>query len=176
MNEVKSAIMIGNLFSENTTVLNFIEMNNDLKKNILGELHQQGEIDSFDYPLINQGVFLSAAYISFVWLYEFFAKKNKNLDSALVNCLDKIGDFPEISNNHLEDGRKTEQKAQFLRTIRNAISHANVSIDFESTDFIFTDKYSKSKSDHAKLIIPMKKVGEISQKLLYAYNGIAKNA
>jgi len=32
MNEVESTIMIGNLFSENTTVLNFIEINNELKK------------------------------------------------------------------------------------------------------------------------------------------------
>jgi len=107
-------------------------------KNILGELHQRGEINRLDYPLINQGVFLSATYISFVWLYEFFTKKNKGLDSKLVNCLNKVSDFPEICKSRTEGGRKTEVKAQFLRTIRNAISHTNVSIVFGSINFIFT--------------------------------------
>lgn len=180
MNKIQSAIMMGNNLDDIFILLNYLEINKDIKNKIMDDLYNSKSIHDKSLPLLNQSVFLAASYISFVWLFEYFGKHDVQVKQKIIEYIKNIGaQNPEIMNNILGNTKRdTNNPSEFLRTIRNAISHAKVEIDFGKNTFLFMDDYnigSKKCNDIAKIQIPMNLLGKMSQEILYIYNDIARN-
>lgn len=93
---------------------------------------------------INQSVFFGMAYLSIVWLSE-------SLTLGQVKEASNAATIGEIFSNAKVSGpRKLNDGADFIRLIRNALSHGKVSVDDEFC-FTFWDQDERKQKGGGKL-------------------------
>jgi hypothetical protein len=175
MNEMKKCLSVANLFEQNISVLNYLENRKDIKTKILDDLFFKNITREKTFPIINQSIFISFAYMVFVWLYEIICKKggNKNL---IEKYLKKNEIFIKTNSNILKDAlRDTKNPKEYLRTIRNAISHGSVIINFEVNSFYFKDQNDRDRHDSAQIELQLEELGKLTMDLFYLYNKIVYN-
>lgn len=111
--------------------------------------------------LINQATFLGIAYTCLVWLHEH-AKESGASDHAT-----QVGRRFDFSALTPSGPRSVEAPSDFLRLIRNAISHGK--IDIEADRYVFSDKASNEPSP-TRVSLTWPQLGQLCEAALFAMN------
>jgi hypothetical protein len=137
--------------------------NNELKT-LIGNRAQQDNVQ-LPINLIHQSSFLSHTYINFVWLWETI-KQEKIEEDVLGRINNRFNFSDNISIIYKGDERNLSECKDFLRLIRNAISHGNV--DITDSCFIFSDSNPRSNEDYAKIEIKWSDLEILSDDILFS--------
>lgn len=140
--------------SDNTSVKNIVECEADIN-NL-----------SKPVPLLHQASFLSHAYINLVWLWEVM--KSENLEDKIINEVKENYDLEQIEIREQGSARTFNNERDYLRLIRNSISHGNVVVD--DNKFIFADKNPRNPNDFGKLSLTWESLGKLSDCVLISVN------
>lgn len=114
--------------------------------------------------LLHQGTFLAFAYICLVWLWERL--KAVGNEERIAEEVGKRFEFSQRCNVNGE--RAVKKPGDYLRLIRNAISHARVCVTDKS--FEFRDRKRRGEKDDTVLEMTWESLGELSEKVLFAVN------
>jgi hypothetical protein len=112
--------------------------------------------------LIHQSTFLAMAYVTLVWLTERFNRDD-------ISCrIEKMGGFDEFSADGPRAQNHRLSSREYLRLIRNAISHAEV--DVNDTQFVFTD--GRSDKGPTCVRISWEQLGKLTEDALSSVNDL----
>lgn len=157
----------------NMRLLNDIQ--NDEKESVKKIIEDRAKKDNIRLPIniLHQTSFLSHAYTNFVWLWETIKQNN-----AESNILESLKTRFEFSSNieivEIGDDRVLKEPKDFIRLIRNSISHGNVEVteDF----FIFYDENPRNrKKDYGKIKMRWYVLGKLSDDILFSVNDFIYN-
>jgi hypothetical protein len=148
----------------------FNDFENNGQEEVKKIIERRANADNINLPinLLHQTSFLSHAYINFVWLWESI--KQNNLENKILNIIRKKFDFSS-KIKILEKGEERDLKdaEDFIRLIRNSISHGNIEVIEEF--FIFYDENPRKRDrDYGKIRMKWETLGELSDIILFSLN------
>lgn len=114
--------------------------------------------------LLHQGTFLAFAYVCLVWLWE--QSKAVGNEACIAKEVGKRFNFSQMCKVDGERGVKKPE--DYLRLIRNAISHARVCVTDKS--FKFRDRKPRGEKDDTVLEMTWESLGKLSKEVLFAVN------
>jgi hypothetical protein len=123
-------------------------------------------------PLVNQAVFLAIAYSTLIWLRESYFKENPQAKKALEKRVKPLFTKYRIKIDKGKDAKEVGEESiiEFIRRVRNALGHANVSVTENS--FIFKDINPHKKEDCVKITMSWHALGELTEMVIAAGNDI----
>jgi len=113
-------------------------------------------------PLFNQSTFLSFAYIALVWLREHAARM-EDQDFA-----DRVAERYQFDDLEAVGERDVQTPEQYLRLVRNAISHGRVDVD--DNHFILSDINPRRENAPTSVKLTWEQLGKLSEAALFATN------
>jgi hypothetical protein len=124
--------------------------------------HDHLRLDPED-SLVNQSIFLGMAYVTVVWLTERF-DRNK-----IAHEIEKRGGFKGLAAHGPRAPRGDLSSTEYLRLIRNAISHGKV--DATDTHFIFSDRHPKEDQPTC-VRLTWEQLGRLTVDTLFSVNAM----
>jgi len=123
-------------------------------------------------PLVNQAVFLAMAYSTLIWLRESYFKDKPQAKKALENRVKPLFRNHKIEIEKGKDAKEVGEESiiEFIRRVRNALGHANVSVIENS--FIFEDINPRIQEDYVKITMSWHALGELTKMVIAAGNDI----
>lgn len=112
-------------------------------------------------PLLHQGTFLGFAYITLVLLWEQ-VKKDDEKRTLVIGDIDF--NFSAIRKN--SGPRKFESKNDYLRVLRNGLSHARVEI--KDQIFVFTDIDRRIEKEDTRIEISWVNLAKLSEATMWS--------
>jgi hypothetical protein len=144
---------------QNVVLLNAIHLNR--KEPLILKLLQDCGIEESD-PILHQGTFLGFSYVTLVWLWET-VKKNPTLKSEIFEEIEfDFSTFKSISSP-----LDIREKRDYLRVLRNALSHSKVTIS--SDTFVFTDIDKTAEKQETKIKISWSDLAKFSEAFMFSY-------
>ena len=116
--------------------------------------------------LLHQASVLQAGYICLVWLWELV--KRANQVETIIQGVKQRMDIKACSQVNGE--REVNSPSDHLRLIRNAISHARVSVEDEF--FVFADIDPKKEQAETTLRLSWSDLDRLSEAMLFAVNDV----
>lgn len=126
---------------------------------------------SMPVSMLNQGTFLSVAYICIVWLWESVKSCDQARNSMLRNLpsVAKRYDVALPSCDKIIGPRRLDDWNQLMRLVRNALSHSRVEIDGEY--FILSDQNehgNNAELEPTQLKLTWAELGGLSEACIHA--------
>jgi hypothetical protein len=168
----KNAFYVSKLALFNVHLLDDFENVCSVKPDIEEIIICRSKKDNIRLPinLLHQATFLQFAYICLVWLWE----QNKTEYKIVSGAVEKRFQFDKTCK--VSGPRELCSTEDYLRLMRNAISHAKVEV--EGDYFYFSDINKRDKETKNTIIrLTWEQVGQLSESVLFAINDkIYKNA
>ena len=165
--DVREAFHIAKLALFNVRLLNEFENARLRSKEIDELIEARAASDGIARPisLMSQAVFLQFAYVCMVWLWEI--AKAERSETEIVDLVQQKFHFDPVIGKVKGERNVTEPK-DFIRLVRNAISHARVIVQDDA--FILSDIDCRKEKSKTVVQLSWAELGQLSEAVLFAMN------
>jgi hypothetical protein len=142
---------------------------NEYLDSVLSEVeHENGYKEKV--PLVNQCVFLSMAYSTLLFLRESYFMQDPNAKKVLEEEVKPLFTKHSIDIQKGKNAKELGDSSpiEFIRRMRNALGHANVTI--EEDFFRFEDANPSDNEDFVVITMPWHALGELTEMIFSAGN------
>lgn len=151
----------------NARLLNAIQGSDDQK--IRDCIKEVGKGDGWvnTPPLINQSTFMQMSYICLVWLWESVKKENQ--ENAVIQGVFKPGGI-QLPNANLGKDARPWSNGEYIRRLRNALSHGNVVITDDQFDFHDVSPYNAQ--DTCDFSMTWHELGRLCEAVIFSLSAL----